>query len=171
MNEMNSDERSLHEQFMNEALIEAEKAAALNEVPVGAVVVCDGQIIGRGYNSPITDHDPCGHAEVKALRDAAQHVQNYRLVNCDLYVTIEPCTMCAGAIVHGRIQRLIYGATEPKAGVIASQKQILKEPYFNHDVEVISGVLAESCTDVIQAFFKRRRDEKKAQKKTGERPA
>jgi len=168
---MSPEELAHHERFMQEALLEAAKAADLNEVPVGAVVVCDGEVIGRGYNSPITDHDPSAHAEVKALREAGRTIENYRLVDCDLYVTIEPCTMCAGAIVHGRVARVIYGATEPKAGVIESQKNIFKEPYFDHSVEVVAGVMADTCIDIIQAFFKRRRNEKKAQKKAGEKPA
>jgi len=150
-----------HEIFMAEAIQEALKADKLNEVPVGAVVVLDGQIIGRGFNQPISSNDPTAHAEVMALRDAAKHVANYRLVDADLYVTIEPCTMCSGAIVHSRIRTLIYGAAEPKAGVVPSQQSIFTEPYFNHVVSVISGVLAEECSAVMQAFFKRRREEKK----------
>jgi tRNA(adenine34) deaminase len=153
-----------HEQFMHEAIAQAKLADAKNEVPVGAVVVLDGEIIGRGFNQPISSHDPTAHAEIVALRDAAKQVENYRLVNADLYVTIEPCTMCAGAIVHGRVKRVIYGASEPKAGVVHSQQNIFKEPYFNHSVEVLSGVLAQECMDVVQTFFQRRRNEKKAHK-------
>lgn len=153
-----------HEQFMTEAIAQAKLADASNEVPVGAVVVLDGQIIGRGFNQPISSQDPTAHAEVMALRDAAKNLNNYRLVDADLYVTIEPCTMCAGAIVHGRIKRVIYGAVEPKAGVVHSQQHIFKEPYFNHTVEVLAGVLAQQCSEVMQAFFQRRRDEKKALK-------
>jgi len=151
--------------FMQAAIEQAKLADQHNEVPVGAVVVLDGQIIGRGYNQPITSHDPTAHAEVMALRDAAKQVENYRLVNADLYVTVEPCTMCSGAIVHSRIRRIIYGTTEPKAGVAQSQETIFSKPYFNHQVEVVSGVLAQECADVIQAFFKRRREEKRALKK------
>ena len=153
-----------HEDFMKEAIAQAKLADAKNEVPVGAVVVLDGKVIGRGFNQPILSHDPTAHAEVMALREAAAYVQNYRLVNADLYVTIEPCTMCAGAIVHGRVRRVIYGAGEPKAGVVHSQQNIFQEPYFNHSVEVLSGVLAQECSDVMQAFFQRRREEKKALK-------
>ncbi|WP_283788144.1 tRNA adenosine(34) deaminase TadA [Bermanella sp. WJH001] len=153
-----------HEAFMKEAIAQAVLGDAKNEVPVGAVVVLDGKIIGRGFNQPISSNDPCAHAEVVALRDAACSLQNYRLVNADLYVTIEPCTMCAGAIVHGRIRRVIYGASEPKAGVVHSQQNIFQESYFNHRVEVLSGVLAQECSDVMQAFFQRRREEKKALK-------
>jgi tRNA(adenine34) deaminase len=153
-----------HEAFMKEAIAQAKLADAKNEVPVGAVVVLDGKVIGRGFNQPISSNDPTAHAEVMALRDAAAYVQNYRLVNADLYVTIEPCTMCAGAIVHGRVRRVIYGASEPKAGVVHSQQYIFQEPYFNHSVEVLSGVLAQECSDVMQVFFQRRREEKKALK-------
>jgi len=153
-----------HEIFMAEAINEALKADQLNEVPVGAVVVLDGEIIGRGYNQPISGCDPTAHAEVMALRDAAQSIQNYRLADATLYVTIEPCTMCAGAIVHSRVRRLVYGAPEPKAGVAQSQEHIFTKPYFNHQLEVVDGVLEDKCTAVIQAFFQRRRGEKKAEK-------
>lgn len=155
---------SEHETHMAQAIIEAQKADAKNEVPVGAVVVLDGEVIGRGFNQPISSSDPCAHAEVIALRDAAKNIQNYRLADATLYVTIEPCTMCAGAIVHSRVAKLVYGATEPKAGVVESQEVIFEKPYFNHQLEVEAGVMAEECTGVIQAFFKRRREEKKAEK-------
>lgn len=155
---------SEHETHMAQAIIEAQKADAKNEVPVGAVVVLDGEVIGRGFNQPISSCDPCAHAEVIALRDAAKNIQNYRLADATLYVTIEPCTMCAGAIVHSRVAKLVYGATEPKAGVVESQEVIFEKPYFNHQLEVEAGVMAEECTGVIQAFFKRRREEKKAEK-------
>lgn len=149
---------------MLEAIKEAGKAGALNEVPVGAVIVLNGEIIGRGFNQPISSNDPSAHAEVVALRDAGSRVKNYRLVDADLYVTIEPCTMCAGAIIHGRVNRVVFGALEPKSGVAVSQQNIFLAPYFNHTVEVIGGVLAEECTQVVQDFFKRRRKEKKAAK-------
>ena len=154
-----------HQEFMREAIAQAKLADEKNEVPVGAIVVLNGEIVGRGFNQPISSNDPTAHAEILALRDAAKHINNYRLVGADLYVTIEPCTMCAGAVVHGRVARVIYGASEPKAGVVHSQQNIFKEPYFNHNVEVLSGVLAEECSAVMQAFFKRRREEKKALKK------
>ncbi|NVK36374.1 MAG: tRNA adenosine(34) deaminase TadA [Gammaproteobacteria bacterium] len=150
--------------FMQAAIEQAKLADQLNEVPVGAVVVLDGEIIGRGFNQPISANDPTAHAEVMALRDAAKQIENYRLVNADLYVTVEPCTMCSGAIVHSRIRRIIYGTAEPKAGVAHSQENMFSKPYFNHQVDVTSGVLAQACADVIQAFFKRRREEKKAGK-------
>lgn len=157
-------QESQDEYFMALAIEQAKKADALNEVPVGAIVVLDGEVIGEGYNQPITGCDPTAHAEIIALRQAANNVQNYRLVNADLYVTIEPCTMCAGAIVHSRIRRLIYGATEPKAGVAESQQAIFSQGFFNHQVELVSGVLREQCIETVQAFFKRRRAEKKAAK-------
>lgn len=156
-----------HDSFMAQAIKEALKADRLNEVPVGAVVVLDGKVIGRGFNQPISAHDPSAHAEIMALRDAGKHVENYRLVDADLYVTIEPCTMCSGAMVHARIKRVIFGAVEPKSGVAFSQQNIFSSEFFNHTVEVISGVLAEECTQVMQAFFKRRRQEKKALKQKG----
>ena len=159
------DSQVSHDFFMAQALIEAQKAADLMEVPVGAVVVVDGKIIGRGFNQPITSHDPCAHAEVMALRDAAKKIENYRLVDADLYVTIEPCTMCSGAIVHARIKRVIFAALEPKAGVVCSQMETFKQPYFNHNVEVISGVLEEPSVKIMQDFFKMRRAQKKQLKK------
>lgn len=158
---MEENDLLMHQVFMAEAIAEAKKAAEFNEVPVGAVVVLNGEVIGRGFNQPIRSHNPTAHAEVMALQDAGRRIENYRLVDADLYVTIEPCTMCSGAIIHSRIARLIFGATEPKAGVVVSQKNIFNEPYFNHELEVVPGVLEAECMDVIQAFFKRRRQEKK----------
>lgn len=156
---MNQDEK-----FMWAALEQAKLADQHNEVPVGAVVVLDGVIIGKGYNQPISANDPTAHAEVVALRDAAKNVKNYRLVEADLYVTVEPCAMCSGAMIHGRIRRVVYGTTEPKAGMAESQGNLFAQSYFNHKVDVVGGVLAQECTDVIQAFFKRRRKEKSSQK-------
>ena len=150
-----------HEFFMAQALEEAKKAYALEEVPVGAVVVLNGEVIGRGFNQPISSHDPCAHAEVMALRDAAKHIKNYRLVDADLYVTVEPCTMCSGAVVHARIKRVIFAALEPKAGVVCSQMTVFKQSYFNHEVEVVSGVMAQEASALIQDFFKMRREQKK----------
>jgi tRNA(adenine34) deaminase len=148
------------ELLMEEALREAQRALALGEVPVGAIVVRDGHIVGRGCNRPVIDHDPTAHAEVQALREAGHVVGNYRLPDCDLYVTVEPCAMCAGAITHARIRRLIYGAEDPKAGAVHSMLQVLNHPKLNHQVEVTSGVLAARCMDLVQAFF---RDKRKAQ--------
>ncbi len=150
--------------WMLKALSLAENAAALGEVPVGAVIVLDGKIIGQGWNQPITASDPTAHAEIVALRDAAKAVENYRLVGADMYVTLEPCSMCAGAIVHSRIRRLVFGAVEPKAGAVSSQQQFLEAEFLNHKVEWVGGVLAQPCGDMIRAFFKARRDAKKAEK-------
>ncbi len=150
-----------HEDWMREALLLAGKAALLDEVPVGALVVKDNRIIGRGYNQPISASDPTAHAEIMALRDAANHLGNYRLVDCTLYVTIEPCTMCAGAMVHARIKQLVYGAREPKSGVVHSNAQLLEQEYFNHRIACIGGVLEEPCSELISDFFRRRRQEKK----------
>jgi tRNA(adenine34) deaminase len=145
------------ELFMEEALREARRAEALGEVPIGAVVVQDGHIVGRGCNRPIVNHDPTAHAEMQALREAGLVVGNYRLSDCDLYVTVEPCAMCAGAITHARIRRLIYGAEDPKAGAVHSMLQVLNHPKLNHQVEVTSGILAARCMDLVQSFFRNRR--------------
>ena len=150
--------------WMQEALRLARLGAALNEVPVGAIVVYENRILGRGYNSPISRVDPVAHAEIQALRDAASTVRNYRLVNCDLYVTLEPCLMCVGAIIHSRIRRLIYGAREPKAGVVASQARLLEMQWLNHAVAVTGGVLEEECSQLLSDFFRRRRKMKKQEK-------
>lgn len=148
-----------HEYWMREALQLARQAEQQGEVPVGAVVVKDNRIIGRGYNQPISGNDPSAHAEMMALRDAAKNLGNYRLVECTLYVTIEPCTMCAGAMVHARIKQLVYGAPEPKSGVIASNVQLLEAAHFNHRIDQVGGVLASECATLISEFFKRRRAE------------
>lgn len=151
--------------WMRYALQLAEQAAALGEVPVGAVIVMDDQVIGEGWNQPISGHDPTAHAEIMALRDAAARVQNYRLVGATLYVTIEPCTMCAGAIVHSRIGRVVFGATEPKAGALVSNGCLFDQSWLNHWPEYQGGLLAEQCSDRISAFFRQRRAEKKALKR------
>nr|WP_198144137.1 tRNA adenosine(34) deaminase TadA [Gilvimarinus agarilyticus] len=150
--------------WMQEAQALAEQAADNDEVPVGAVVVRDGLIVGRGYNRPIGGCDPTAHAEMMALREAARQLGNYRLNDCTLYVTLEPCTMCVGAMVHARVGRLVYGTTEPKAGVVESQAQLLDAPYFNHSVQVTGGVAREACQQQLSAFFKRRRHEQKQQR-------
>lgn len=147
---------------MREALALAAQGAALGEVPVGAVLVQDGQIIGRGFNCPISQQDPSAHAEMVAVRDAAQALQNYRLPGVTLYVTLEPCSMCAGLIVHSRIQRVVYGATEPKAGVVVSRGQFFEEAFLNHRVLVEGGVLAEECGAVLSEFFRQRRQKGRA---------
>ncbi len=153
------------EKWMSYALLLAEKAAEHGEVPVGAVVVRDGKVLGEGWNKPISGHDPSAHAEIIALREAAANIANYRLVDATLYVTIEPCTMCAGAIVHSRVKRLVFGATEPKAGAVISNGQVLDQPWMNYRVHYQGGVLAEDCSGCISAFFQRRRDEKKIAKR------
>lgn len=142
---------------MREALALAEQGAALGEVPVGAVLVQDGQIVGRGFNCPISRHDPSAHAEMVAIRDAARAVANYRLPGSTLYVTLEPCSMCAGLIVHARIQRVVYGATEPKAGVVVSRGQFFAQEFLNHRVLVEGGVLAQECGEMLREFFRLRR--------------
>jgi tRNA(adenine34) deaminase len=143
--------------YMQAALELAAQAAAAGEVPVGAVVVKDGQIIGRGSNAPIGRHDPTAHAEVQAMRDAAQHLGNYRLVGCSLYVTLEPCAMCSGAIQHARIARLVYGASDPKTGACGSVVDLMNEPRLNHHTDVTGGVMAEQCGAILSAFFAGRR--------------
>lgn len=143
--------------FMREALSQAEAAGCLGEVPVGAIVVRQGVIVGRGFNSPIGDHDPTAHAEVAALRDAARNLGNYRLPGCELFVTLEPCAMCAGAIMHARIARVIYGARDPKTGVHGSILDLFAETRLNHHAEVVGGVLAEECSRLLSDFFAARR--------------
>ena len=148
-----------HEAYMREALAEASRAMAGGEVPVGAVVVAHdtGRIIGRGFNQPIGAVDPTAHAEVVALRDAARRMGNYRLTGAALYVTVEPCLMCAGAVVHARIGTLVYGAPEPKAGAVRSVMRALEHPALNHRVTVVAGVLEDECRGRMQAFFSARR--------------
>lgn len=145
--------------WMEEALREAQRAEAAGEVPIGAIVVHSERIIGRGSNRNLLDHDPTAHAEIVAMREAGRHLRNHRLLGCELYVTIEPCAMCAGAMVHARLSRLIYGAKDVKAGAVASVMQILNHPQLNHQMEVTSGVLAGRCMDMLQAFFRTRREQ------------
>ena len=142
---------------MQVALELAAQAAEAGEVPVGAVVVKDGEIIGRGYNAPISRHDPTAHAEIQAMRDAAQTLGNYRLVGCSLYVTLEPCAMCSGAIQHARIARLVYGASDPKTGACGSVIDLMSEARLNHHTDVIGGVMAEACGAILSQFFAARR--------------
>jgi tRNA(adenine34) deaminase len=145
------------ELWMEEALRCAQRALEAGEVPVGAVVVCDRRIVGRGWNRNIAASDPTAHAEILALREAGATVGNHRLEDCDLFATIEPCAMCAGALVHARIKRLIYGADDPKAGAVHSVMQVLNHSHLNHYMEVRRGVLAGRCADLLQTFFKNRR--------------
>jgi tRNA(adenine34) deaminase len=142
---------------MEEALRRAQRALEGGEVPVGAVVVCDGRIVGSGWNRNITDSDPTAHAEVIALREAGATLGNHRLEDCELFATIEPCAMCAGALLHARIQRLVYGADDPKAGAVHSVMEVLNHPQLNHKIEVRSGVLAGRSADMLQSFFRNRR--------------
>ena len=149
--------------FMRVALELARKAESLGEVPVGAVVVKDGEIVGRGFNAPISRHDPSAHAEMMALRDAAQRLDNYRLVDCELFVTLEPCLMCAGAIMHARIARVVYGASDPKTGACGSVLDVFAERRLNHHAEVTGRVLREECSAMLSNFFALRRAQQKAQ--------
>jgi tRNA(adenine34) deaminase len=145
------------ELWMEEALRSAQRALEAGEVPVGAVVVYQGRIVGRGWNQNISECDPTAHAEIVALREAGAALGNHRLAECDLFVTIEPCAMCAGAMVHARINRMIYGADDPKAGAVRSVMKLLDHPQLNHRVEVRGGVLAGRCAGVLQEFFRSRR--------------
>ena len=142
---------------MEEALRCAQRALEAGEVPVGAVVVSDGRIVGRGWNRNLTGRDPTAHAEIVALREAGATVGNHRLGDCELFATIEPCAMCAGALVHARVKRLVYGADDPKAGAVSSVMQVLNHPRLNHKIAVRSGVLAGRSAEMLQAFFRNRR--------------
>ena len=143
--------------FMTQALLLADTAAEHDEVPVGAVVVFEGQVIASGYNRPIADHDASAHAEINALRAAGKVLGNYRLPECTLYVTLEPCTMCLGAMIHARIKRLVFAASEPRAGAVESQLALLDQTFFNHRIEWRGGMLAQESSDKLKQFFKRRR--------------
>lgn len=145
------------EHFMREALALARQAWDLGEVPVGAIVVHEGEIIGRGYNRPISSNDPTTHAEVVALRDAAAHLKNYRLPECELYVTLEPCMMCVGAMLHARLKRVVFGAADPKTGACGSVINLPAQETLNHHSEFVGGVLAEECSGMLKAFFRERR--------------
>ena len=145
------------ELWMEEALRCAQRALEAEEVPVGAVVVCEGKIVGRGWNRNIADSDPSAHAEIVALREAGAAVGNHRLGRCDVFVTIEPCAMCAGALVHARIRRLVYGADDAKAGAVRSTMELLSHPKLNHNVEVRGGILAGRSGELLQEFFRKRR--------------
>ena len=157
MNSPTSDEL-----WMEEALRQAQRALEAGEVPVGAVVVCQGKIVGRGFNRNLLDGDPTAHAEMVALRQAAQAVGNHRLLECEMYATLEPCPMCAGALVHARLRRLVYGADDPKAGAVHSVLPVLNHPALNHRLQVEGGVLAGRCAELLQSFFRDRRAEQKS---------
>ncbi|MCE3254486.1 MAG: tadA [Cellvibrio sp.] len=149
---------------MTYALQLAAKGEAIGEVPVGAVIVQDEKIIGEGFNQPITGYDPTAHAEIIALRQAAQQVKNYRLSGSTIYVTLEPCTMCVGALVHARIARLVFGTTEPKAGAVVSKSRLLDNDYFNHKVDYCGGLMAQQCQHQLSNFFAVRREQKRQEK-------
>ncbi|KMJ45520.1 tRNA adenosine(34) deaminase TadA [Xenorhabdus khoisanae] len=153
------------EYWMRRAIKLAMQAQEKGEIPVGAVLVADNEIIAEGFNHPITDHDPTAHAEIIALRRGGMQLQNYRLLNTTLYVTLEPCIMCAGAMVHSRIQRLVYGASDMKTGAAGSLIDILRHPGMNHQIDITGGVLAQECSSMLSAFFKQRREQHKALKK------
>lgn len=143
--------------LMRAALDEARAAAAAGEVPIGAVAVVGGEVAGRGQNRVLRDVDPTAHAEIVALRAAAQAIGNYRLVDCELYVTLEPCAMCAGAMIHARVARLVYGAADPKTGAAGSVLEVVNHPRLNHQMQVTRGVLAEECGSLLREFFRERR--------------
>lgn len=143
---------------MELALEQARMAEAAGEVPVGALVIREGEIIGRGHNSNLLDNDPTAHAEIVALRQAASHLGNHRLPGCVMFATIEPCSMCAGALIHARISRLVYGASDEKAGAVDSVLQVLNHPRLNHKIEVTAGILGHRCSEVLQDFFRRKRE-------------
>lgn len=142
---------------MEEALRSAQRALEAGEVPVGAVVVCDGRVIARGWNRNLTDNDPTAHAEIVALREAGNQLGNYRLADCELFATIEPCAMCAGALAHARIRRLVYGADDPKAGAVHSVLEVINHPSLNHKMEIRGGILAGKSAEILQEFFRKRR--------------
>lgn len=146
---------------MRYALSLAKHAEAAGEVPVGAVLVKGNQVIAEGWNLPITNHDPTAHAEIRCLQQAGKALKNYRLLDTTLYVTLEPCAMCAGAMVHSRVGRLVYGAADPKTGAAGSVLDLLQQPLFNHQVLVTGGVMATECGELLSSFFRRRRQEKK----------
>ena len=155
----NHSKSSDEDNFMRRALELAKLAATVDEVPVGAVIVKDGVIVGEGYNQPIVNHDPTAHAEIIAIRQACAALGNYRLTGCDLYVTVEPCTMCVGAMVHARIKRIFFGALEPRAGALQSQLQLLNNGPYNHSIECQGGLLAEECSALMSNFFRDKRQE------------
>ncbi len=152
------------EKWMRHAMVLAARAEALGEVPVGAVLVHNDQIVAEGWNISLCHHDPTAHAEIMVLRQAGERLQNYRLVDTTLYVTLEPCAMCAGALVHSRIARLVYGASDPKTGAVRSVFPLLNDPRHNHQIAVTDGVLAAECSQQLSAFFQKRRAQKRAER-------
>ena len=168
LEEQNLEQQEIDQKWMTYALSLADKAEQENEIPVGAVLVKNDQVVAEGWNLSILNHDACAHAEIMAIRNAGQVVENYRLIDCTLYVTLEPCPMCAGALVHARIKRLVYGAGDYKTGAAGSVFDLVRSDKLNHQIEVTSGIYAEQCATKISDFFKRRRKEKKALKKAKE---
>ena len=160
-NQLTESELQVHQAYMQEAITLAAQAESINEVPVGAIVVLDNKIIGRGHNSPISKCDPSLHAEMVAIRDAAKTQQNYRLVDATLYVTLEPCCMCAGLLVHSRIKQLVFGALDEKAGAVGTLMNLVQHPQLNHNIDVIQGIMQEECSYQLSAFFRKRRAQKK----------
>lgn len=156
---------------MREALALAQCAWDRGEVPVGAVVVKDGEIIGRGFNQPITSHDPTTHAEIVALREASAHLKNYRLTDCELYVTLEPCMMCVGAMLHARLKRVVFGAADPKTGAAGSVLNLFEQPLLNHHTALEGGVLADECGAVLRDFFAERREQYRQRRAAAAAPA
>lgn len=146
-----------NESYLALALAQARLAAEAGEVPVGAIIVFEDEIVGRGRNAVLGSNDPTAHAEIVALREAALRLSNYRLTGCELYTTLEPCSMCAGAIIHARIARLVYGAADPKAGAAGSALDVINHPKLNHQLQLIGGVMAEECGELLRAFFRERR--------------
>jgi len=155
-----TDQREVDLSFMQAALAEARSAFAIGEIPIGSVVVYEGRVIGKGHNLRECDNDPTAHAEIVAIREAARALDSWRLTGCTLYVTIEPCPMCAGALVMARVDRLVYGAPDPKAGAVDSLFDLVRDPRLNHRVDVTAGVLREDCADLMQAFFRQLRARK-----------
>lgn len=149
---------TLDEKFMYQAIKQARKAEVLNEVPVGCVIVKENKIIARGHNLRETKNDPTMHAEIVAIRKACKKMKSWRLVGCTIYVTIEPCSMCAGTILWSRLDKIVYGAKDPKGGAIVSSIKLFDSPNINHHPEIVGGVLKEECADIIKAFFKKKRD-------------
>lgn len=160
------------EKFMKLALAEAHKAMARGEVPVGAVIVLDGRVIARAHNSPVSLNDPSAHAEILALRKAAKKLGNYRLAGAEMYVTLEPCVMCAGAIVHARVRRVVFGAADPKGGAVVSLFRMMEDKRLNHSVQVDRGIMEDACSEILSRFFREKRILFSAQKKanSGEIP-
>lgn len=159
-----NEQKKIDAAFMAQAYALAQQAEAINEIPVGAIVVANGEIIGQGYNQSITLNDPSAHAEMIAIRQAGQYLNNYRLIDCTLYVTLEPCPMCAGLLVHSRINRLVFGAPDAKTGAAGSVMNLANHAQLNHQITIESGLMAEQCSQLLSDFFKRRRKEIKQQK-------